>query len=95
VKEGWASVRLYAPWKGLPPDTILSGKLILGGERVYGRFTEARLPEGGGTVRVCAELVEVPGGKPGEPMQPGSTADNVKVISVVTVKAVDRFRSEE
>ncbi len=91
VKEGWTSVRLYAPWKGLPPDTILSGKLLFGGERVYGRFTEARLPKGGGTIRVCAELVEATTGKPGEPMWPGSTATNVKIGSAPTVRAVDHF----
>jgi hypothetical protein len=93
VKEGWTSARLPIPWKGLPPGTILVGKLIFGGERVYGRFTEARLPEGGGTVRVCAEVWEER--RPGTPIWPGSTADNVKVGSAVIVKAVERFGAEE
>jgi serine/threonine-protein kinase len=94
VKEGWGSVMLWAPWKDLPANTLLAGKLSFGGERIYGRFTEARIPRVG-SVRVCMELVEIPGGEPGEPMWPGSTADSVKVSSAVRVEAVDRFRSEE
>jgi serine/threonine-protein kinase len=93
VREGWTSVRLPVRWKGLPPDTSLVGKLIFGGERVYGRFTEARLPEGGGTVRVCVEVWEER--KPGTPIWPGSTAGNVKVGSGLSVRAVERFGPEE
>ncbi|HYH96210.1 serine/threonine-protein kinase [Hyalangium sp.] len=91
VKEGGISVRLYGRWGELPQNTLLFGKLSFGRERVYGRFTQAQLPKGGGTVRVCAELVEAITGKPGEPMWSRSTADDVKIGSVATVRAVDRF----
>jgi hypothetical protein len=91
VQEGWNSVRLYHSWGELPQNTLLYGKLSFGAERVYIRFIEARLPEDGGTVRVCVELVEASTGKPGEPMWPGSTADNVKIGSSTTVRAVDHF----
>jgi serine/threonine protein kinase len=92
VKEGWSSsLYLYGGWKNLPRDTILAGKLIFG-ERVYGRFTEARLPEGkgGGTVRVCMELLDT-GGDRGLELEPGSTEGNLKVFSAAQVRAVDRF----
>ncbi|MCY1002805.1 serine/threonine-protein kinase [Myxococcus sp. MISCRS1] len=91
VKEGWTSIRVFSGSReiGMHPDTILSGKLLFG-DRVYGRFTEARLPKGGGTVRVCMELRDG-SGKRGLERQPGSTEGNVKVWDTGYVRAVDRF----
>jgi eukaryotic-like serine/threonine-protein kinase len=71
------------------PDTILIGKLFFG-DRVYGRFTEARLPDGGGTIRVCLELRDQSGKRGLEP-EPGSTESNMKVFDTGLVRAVDRF----
>lgn len=90
VKEGGTSVFLFT-WGGLPYGTLLVGKLSFGRERVYGRFTEAQLPKGGGTVRVCVELVESVTRKSGVPIWPRSTADDVKILSHQSVRAVDRF----
>ncbi|NNC03699.1 serine/threonine protein kinase [Corallococcus exiguus] len=91
VKEGWTSIRVFSGSHdiGMHPDTILSGKLLFG-DRVYGRFTEARLPKGGGTVRVCMELRDG-SGKRGLEREPGSTEGNVKVWDTGYVRAVDRF----
>jgi serine/threonine protein kinase len=90
VKEGWtSSVYVAQPWNGLRPRAILAGKLIFG-ERVYGRFTEARLPKGGGTIRVCIELLDLSGDR-GMEREPGSTEGNVKVFSSARLRAVDRF----
>jgi serine/threonine-protein kinase len=91
VKEGWTSIRVFSGIRRieLRPDTILSGKLLFG-DRVYGRFTEARLPKGGGTVRVCMELRDG-SGKRGLEREPGSTEGNVKVWDTGYVRAVDRF----
>ncbi|QSQ25189.1 serine/threonine protein kinase [Pyxidicoccus parkwayensis] len=91
VKEGWTSIRVFSGSHeiGMHPDTILSGKLLFG-DRVYGRFTEARLPKGGGTVRVCMELRDG-SGKRGLEREPGSTEGNVKVWDTGYVRAVDHF----
>ncbi|RKH59681.1 serine/threonine protein kinase [Corallococcus interemptor] len=91
VKEGWTSMRIYSGSREIEmrTGTILSGKLLFG-DRVYGRFTEARLPKGGGTVRVCMELRDQ-SGKRGLEREPGSTEGNVKVWDSGFVRAVDRF----
>ena len=89
VKEGWTSLRIYTGIPGLRPGTILTGKLIFG-DRVYGRFTEARLPNGGGTVRVCMELLNN-SLKRGLEREPGSSEGSVKVWNSGMVRAVDRF----
>jgi serine/threonine-protein kinase len=75
--------------------TVLSGGLLFGKERVYGRFTEARTP-GGDTYAVCLEawgfgkkrgsvergllVIEADGGP-----------DTAKVMAGPRVKAVERF----
>jgi len=92
VKEGWTTLRLYSGFEKLPQDTRLSGRLIFG-DRVYGRFTQATLPEyaGGGTVPVCLELQEANGPKRGLDYEPESTENDVKVYSAAQVRAVERF----
>jgi serine/threonine-protein kinase len=91
VKEGWTALWLWSRFEKLPQDTRMSGRLIFG-DRVYGRFTQATLPEevGGGTVPVCFELLD-DGDDPGLEYRPGSTESDVKVGSAAGVKAVDRF----
>jgi serine/threonine-protein kinase len=55
VREG-AGVRLILgqPLGQLKPGTVVTGRLLFGKERVYGRFTEASTP-GGDTYAVCLE----------------------------------------
>jgi predicted Ser/Thr protein kinase len=91
VREGWTRVELGGRWKGLPPGTILKGRLLFGGERVYGRFTEAQDAEGTRTWSVCMELLNHDNER-GLPMKPGSTAEAAKVFNSVGVKAVDHFK---
>jgi predicted Ser/Thr protein kinase len=91
VREGWTSVQINGAFKKLPVNTILKGRLLFGGERVYGRFTEAQEEEGTLTWPVCMELLNHDYGR-GLPMKPGSTAEAAKVFNSVVVKAVDHFK---
>jgi serine/threonine-protein kinase len=55
VREGsGAWLVLGQPLGQLEPGTVLTGRLLFGGEYVYGRFTEARTPAGD-SYRVCLE----------------------------------------
>ncbi|WP_237080564.1 hypothetical protein [Myxococcus xanthus] len=45
VREGVTTVRMVAHWGRMPSQTLFSGQLLVGPERVYGRLTEARTPE--------------------------------------------------
>jgi serine/threonine-protein kinase len=76
----------------LRPGTVLSGRLIFGEDRVYGRFTHARQAEskGGQTYPVCFEL-RSRAGKLGVEIMRNSGPDSVVVSSAQFVKAVDRF----
>jgi serine/threonine-protein kinase len=100
VKEGWTSFRPVNVLVTKPFIKRLSGKLLFGGGRVYGRLTQATLSDGA-TLRVCIELVgynhfnedlSVEGPlEPGLPCLPTSSADTVKVGSTVDVRVVDHF----
>ncbi len=91
VREGWTRARLVGRFEGLPANTILKGRLIFGGERVYGRFTEAQEAEGSRTWPICMELLNTSEER-GLELEPGSTAEVAKVFNSVVVKAVDRFQ---
>lgn len=91
VREGWTRVQLSGRFEGLPPFTILKGRLLFGWERVYGRFTEAQEAEGSRTWPVCLELLNSSKER-GLELEPGSTAETAKVFNSVVVKAVDRFK---
>ncbi|OJH38249.1 serine/threonine protein kinase [Cystobacter ferrugineus] len=88
VREGFTSIALTYRFGKLPAGTLLSGNLLFGEDRVYGRFTQARTPDGD-TYSVCIQFVQ--DGKPGLPME-SSSAKEVKVGSHFSVIAVDRFR---
>jgi eukaryotic-like serine/threonine-protein kinase len=92
VREGWTSVEVSGRgFKKLPVNAIFKGRLLFGGERVYGRLTEAQDPEDSTRRwRVCMELLGVDR-KRGLEMEPGSTADTAKVFNSLNVEAVDRF----
>jgi eukaryotic-like serine/threonine-protein kinase len=91
VREGGTRVRLSGRFKGLPPRAILKGRLIFGGERVYGRFTEAQEAEGSRAWPICMEMLNT-SKKRGLELEPGSTAEAAKVFNSVVVEAVDRFK---
>jgi serine/threonine-protein kinase len=94
VKEGWiegsekpgdfgfTTLRLEGGNLGL------SGRLFICGERVCGRFTEAR-SRSRGTFPVCLELWQ--DGKRGFEREAGSTEDNVKILVSGRVRPVKRF----
>jgi predicted Ser/Thr protein kinase len=91
VREGWTRVELGGRWGGLPAGTILKGRLLFGGDRVYGRFTEAQNAEGSRTWLICMEVLNTSKDR-GLKLKPGSTAETAKVFNSVVVKAVDRFQ---
>ncbi|WP_152622811.1 serine/threonine protein kinase, partial [Archangium violaceum] len=76
----------------LPGDTRLSGRLYVHEGRVYGRFTEARTPEGV-VYPVCLELFDVGHRRSvGLPLKPGSAPGKLLVPPVAGVRVVDHFR---
>jgi serine/threonine-protein kinase len=75
----------------LPSWTRLSGRLYFGEGRVYGRFTEARVPTGE-TYTICLELLDMGDHGVGMEMEPGSEPGNVLVTTVAEVRVVDRFK---
>jgi hypothetical protein len=89
VREGPASVRLHGDWGQLPHRTSISGRLIFGADRVYGRMTEARTPDG--RFPVCLELFPTDLKRRGLEREPDGGPDTPRVWSSVFVKAVDRF----
>ncbi len=91
VREGPVTLYLGAPWGKLPDDTYLSGQLIIGPERVYGRITEARLP-GGEMVPVCFAMVPQDSDeRQGLPIEDTGGPGTVQVFPFVQVEAVESF----
>ncbi len=89
VREGDITLSLAGSWKKLPDRTLLSGRLIFGEGRVYGRLTEARVPSGE-RFKVCLEVHDEAGGL-GALVEPDSRPENPKVFSTVRVRAVRSF----
>ncbi|MFY0567471.1 serine/threonine protein kinase [Archangium lansingense] len=90
LQEGPVTAEIIGRWGGLPDFTIFSGRVVIGEKRVYGRFTEARLPSGE-IVPVCLQMKSVADPVLGVVMEPGSTATRALVISGVSVRAVRQF----
>ncbi|WP_158079829.1 serine/threonine-protein kinase [Archangium sp. Cb G35] len=68
----------------------LHGRIYIGAERIYGRFTEARM--GGKTYPVCLELMESWTNNRGAPRKDiGGPADSAVVLSSQQVKPVEHF----
>jgi serine/threonine-protein kinase len=87
VKE-FTPFELVTELGALQAGTVVSGRLIFGTDRVYGRFTQARTLKGK-TYPVCLELHY--GGKRGvEIIRDGESASAV-VLSTADVVAVERF----
>ncbi|PTL82509.1 serine/threonine-protein kinase [Vitiosangium sp. GDMCC 1.1324] len=75
----------------LRPGTVLSGRLIFGESRVYGRFTQAKQTQskGGQTYPVCLELQYR--GQRGTAIMRDGGPDSAVVGSTAWVEAVERF----
>jgi eukaryotic-like serine/threonine-protein kinase len=89
VTEGPTQVVIDAPLGKLPSGTLLTGELLFGGKRVYGRFTQALTPEGK-PFPVCIEFFSSM--HPGVVVMPDSGRDTIKIASHSTVTSTERFR---
>ncbi|HYO71296.1 MAG TPA: protein kinase, partial [Archangium sp.] len=91
VRDGQqVRAEIIGQWGRLPEKTTFDGRLYLGVDRVYGRFTAAHVPNVG-TVPVCLEVMFVGERERGTPVEPGSTPTQALVISAVSIQAVERF----
>ncbi len=97
VREGpGARLVLGTPMGQLEAGTVLTGRLLFGKQRVYGRFTEAQRP-GGETYRVCLEPWGYSGregvyrSERGLFRKPNGGPDTAKVLAGPDVHAVERF----
>jgi serine/threonine-protein kinase len=88
AKPGPITARNIGPWGLFPDPTLFFGELFIRKNRVYGRFTEAQLPNGE-VVPICLQMVE--NADLGVPPIPGGTAKNPNVGASVSVEAVSRF----
>jgi len=88
AKEGPVLAQCLGAWGGLPDRTLFSGRLFLGTGRVYGRFTEARLPNGE-VVPVCLEMYR--NRDRGVPVAEGSTPERPLMANSASVVPVRRF----
>jgi serine/threonine-protein kinase len=88
AKPGPITAKNIGPWGLFPDPTLFYGELFIRKNRVYGRFTEARLPNGE-VVPICLEMVE--NADLGILPMPGGTAKNPKIVTSVSVVAVSRF----
>jgi serine/threonine-protein kinase len=82
-----ASVELTDRWGGAPRGTVLTGELVFGEERVYGRFTEARTPDGK-WFPICAQLKDYVDGQLGVKLDGRPGPDTALVLNVVRVEPV-------
>ena len=89
-REGPILISNDNKWGELRSEDVLAGQLLFGRERVYIRLTEARLVDGR-SFPVCLEIYDRTNTR-GQPVQPGSTREEVKMSNVVQVRAVDRFQ---
>jgi len=82
-----ASVELIQRWGGAPDGTVLTGELVFGKERVYGRFTEARTPDGK-WFPICAQLKDYLDGQLGVKLEGRPGPDTALVLNLVRVEPV-------
>ena len=88
VREGPITTESIGDWGKLPQVTLFSGHVIFGKDRVYARFTQARLPTGE-VLPICLEMVR--NTDKGVPKEPGSKDDVALIGSSVSVIPVRRF----
>ncbi|WP_309890932.1 hypothetical protein [Archangium sp.] len=88
--EGPISVEVTSNWGKLPENTVLTGKLYVSKDRVYGRFTQAWTPQGT-SFFICAELWERSGTtEPGLETRQGPRGE-LQFFSLAAVRPVRRF----
>ena len=83
IPKGEVTVETLGDWGNLPARSHLYGETFFGNGTVYGRFTGARLPNGG-IAPICMQLRPIK-------MRPGSTEKIARVPTSLTVEPVDRF----
>ena len=89
VRGGPVTVTTMDDSGKLEAGSTLSGQLIIGKERVYGRLTQARVPQGG-TFPVCFQFVHRE--KPGVPIrEEGPGPELPRILNFALVKPVRRF----
>jgi serine/threonine-protein kinase len=89
VRAGPVTVTTMDDRGKLEAGSTLSGQLIIGKERVYGRLTEARTPRGD-TFPVCFQFIH--NGKPGVRIwEEGPGPELPRIISFAEVEPVRRF----
>ena len=84
------TVRQIGSWAKLPIGTVFSGELFPGTGFVYGRFTQAHLPNGH-TYPVCLELTDGVHER-GVKKEPGSGQDIARIVSAQYLLPVKRFK---
>ena len=89
VREGEVTFRLGLELGRLPQRSLLKGRLFVR-DRVYGRFTEARTPDGQ-VFPVCLVLVDGNDFFLGLQKKHQKGSDTLMVFSEFDVRAVDRF----
>jgi serine/threonine-protein kinase len=90
VQQGPVMAKVSGHWGALPDFTMFSGKMFIGTNRVYARFTEARLPSGE-VVPMCVEVIEANSRASGVLMSDGGTPERPIIFSVSWVASVHRF----
>jgi len=92
VRPGQAAMLTMGDSFGkFPAHTRFIGQLLFGEGRVYGRFTQARTPDGL-TYSVCFDLYDnATDDQRGVWMEPGSRPDAAIIYSSVALTAVNRF----
>jgi serine/threonine protein kinase len=90
VREGSTSIRLMEDMGDIQAGATLSGRLIFGKERVYGRLTEAHIPPDGRRIPVCLELWDERGWR-GVTRDDKGGNDTATVFSTVFVNPVREF----
>lgn len=90
VKEGPAQVTSEGGFKGLPDNTVLSGRLFVS-DRVYGRLTWATTPQGD-SFPVCMELysAELVRGMEREPGE--DDPSRARIYTTGMVRPVSKFK---
>ncbi len=76
----------------LPDNTVVSGELFFGGDRIHGRFTQAHTPQGE-TYPVCLVLTDRAGniGLGADNVKPGKEPGTALIVDSEGVMAVERF----
>jgi serine/threonine-protein kinase len=95
MKEGPFAMNLKYGWRKLPPGTLLSGTLVFGENRYFGRFTQAQTPDRQ-TYPVCIQVYrdapaeDCPVGV-GDCPAPGSKPGAIKILTRLVLVPTNRF----